>query len=100
MPDRSGRGEERALRVLHDRAGSGRSEPRQGLPEHAPAPVLKDLGDAGVTTSICPMDTSTVDLPQGPGWGYNPNMAALVGHLKDRFAPLCLPRPFDVEDSG
>lgn len=60
--------------------------------------VLRDLGEMSVTTSICPKEVSSADLPQGPGHGYNPNMSALVERMKDWFGQPCLPRPLAVDD--
>jgi hypothetical protein len=62
--------------------------------------VLQDIGYQGVTTSICPKDPGSAGLPRGPGYGYQPNMDALMERMHDWFTPFCLPRPFDVEQSG
>jgi hypothetical protein len=63
--------------------------------------VLRGVGDAAVTTSICPKDgVPDGGLPAGPGLGYRPNMGALVERMQSWFGPLCLPRSFDVEPDG
>jgi hypothetical protein len=81
--------------------GPGVQTHAKAYPSTRQLQVLRDLGDTGVTTSICPNDVSDLeDLPGGPGWGYNPNMGALVDRLKQSLAPLCLPRPFDVDQHG
>jgi hypothetical protein len=62
--------------------------------------VLRDLGDSGVTTSICPQPLPSLDFEPGPGWWYQPNMDALVERMKGWFGQQCLPRPLVVESNG
>jgi hypothetical protein len=62
--------------------------------------VLRALGHEAVTTSICPQPYPNVYVGVGPGWGYEPNMNALVERMKDWFALQCLPRAFEVDENG
>jgi hypothetical protein len=52
-----------------------------------------------IVASICPADVKSTDKA-GPGYGYNPAVAALVTRLKEKLKGSCLPRPLAVKADG
>ncbi len=61
----------REIAVLHDYATG------------STAPVIGN----SIVTSICPKDASSTSDVNGPGYGYNPAMAAIVNRLKGKLPP-------------
>jgi len=49
-----------------------------------------------IVASICPADVAANSDKSGPGYGYNPAVAALVNRLKEKLKGSCLPRPLAV----
>jgi hypothetical protein len=53
--------------------------------------IAKSLGDNGIVSSICPMDT-TDSRPTNLRYGYRPAVKVIVDRLKTALATQCLPR--------
>ncbi len=51
-----------------------------------------------IVASICP--NSLTPPSTGPGYGYNPAVAALINRLKEKLKGSCLPRPLTANPDG
>jgi hypothetical protein len=72
----------REIAVLHDYAKSGAAQ-----------------GNS-IVASICPKDVAAASDKTGPGYGYNPAVAALINRLKEKLKGSCLPRPLTPNGDG
>ncbi len=71
----------------------------KAYPALRPLAVLRDMGDQGVVTSVCPAQLSD----QGPAatdFGYRPAIAAIIDRLKQAVGGQCLPRTLVPDMEG
>jgi hypothetical protein len=61
--------------------------------------LAKALGDQGIVSSICPIDTRDAS-PTNPNYGYRPAVKVIIDRLKNALASQCLPRRLSALESG
>jgi hypothetical protein len=58
--------------------------------------VVKALGDQGIISSICPIDTKD-SSPSNANFGYRPAVKTIVDRLKNALSVQCLPQPLNLD---
>ena len=71
----------------------------KAYPGLRPLAVLRDLGDQGIVTSVCPAQLDDQSAA-ATDFGYRPAIAAIVDRLKQAFAGQCLSRTLIPDAEG